>query len=74
MAGKMRIEYQYLFSVFTKISLNFICLKNSNCIYFLISPVDHKYTLEIKMRKKTLFVINSLGIDCGTSVRGFVKC
>ena len=44
----MCIEYQYLFSVFTKISLNFICLKNSNCIYFLISPVDHKYTLEIK--------------------------
>ena len=41
--GKMRIEYQYLFSVFTKISLNLFILKIVIAFTFLISPVDHKY-------------------------------
>ena len=73
--GKMPIEYQYLFSVFTKISLNFICLKNSNCIYFLISPVDHKYTLEIKWGRKP-YLLLFLSALTGTSVpcSGFVNC
>ena len=73
--GKMPIEYQYLFSVFTKISLNFIYLENSNCIYFLISPVDHKYTLEIKWGRKPSLVITSVCIEWNicTLGSGFVK-